>query len=241
MSSTVSDGRLASSRFHASPNKRMSRHFLDDLENLKREILDMGALVETSVTHAMTAVTERRPELAEEVVGSDAVINNKEVHIETECTKVLALHQPVASDLRFLITVLKANNDLERAGDLASNIAERALYLAVRDPIPLPPIFEREAECARAMLRDCLDSFVNLDTELARSVLTRDNEVDEYNRQMFREMERLMHEDSSMIDRAIQVLSCSKHIERIADLATNIAEDVVYMVEGEVIRHGEPS
>ncbi len=136
-----------------------------------------------------------------------------------------------------MITVLKVNNDLERAGDLAANIGERALYLAVRPPIPVPSIFQRMADCSREMLRDSLDCFVNLDTELARGVRARDDEVDELNRQMFRDMERLMREDAETIERAVQVLSCSRHMERIADLATNIAEDVVYMVEGEVIRH----
>jgi phosphate transport system protein len=219
----------------------MSRHFLDDLERLKREILDMGAMVESAVSKALTALLERRPELAEEVIASDSELDEKEVIIEVEATKMLALHQPVASDLRFLITVLKVNNDLERAGDLAANIAERALYLSVRPPIAVPSLLQRLADCSREMLRESLDAFVNLDTDLARSVRARDDEVDEFNRQMFRELERLMRQDPDTIERAIQVLSCSRHMERIADLATNVAEDVVYMVEGAVIRHRRQS
>lgn len=215
----------------------MTIHFHRDLEVAKNHILDMGGLVESAVDKAISALFDRRPALAREVIDGDDVLDEREVAIEIECQKMLALHQPVASDLRFLLTVLKVNNDLERAGDLAVNIAERALFLGERPPLPMPEQILRQAECARAMLRDCLDALVNQDTALARRVRTRDDEVDELNRQMFVVIEGQMRADSGTIERALHLLSCSRHLERIADLATNIAEDVVFLVEGRVIRH----
>ena len=215
----------------------MTLHFHRDLEVAKNHILDMGGLVESAVDKAISALFDRRPALAREGIDGDDLLDEREVAIEIECQKMLALHQPVASDLRFLLTVLKVNNDLERAGDLAVNIAERALFLGERPPLPMPEQLLRQAECARAMLRDCLDALVNQDTALARRVRTRDDEVDELNRQMFVVIEGQMRADSGTIERALHLLSCSRHLERIADLATNIAEDVVFLVEGRVIRH----
>lgn len=215
----------------------MSLHLHRDLESLKSQILDMGALVETAVNKAISALVDRRPALAEEVVAGDSQVDDRELAIEIECQKILALHQPVASDLRVLMTVLKINNDLERAGDLAVNIAERAVQLGNSPPLKFPPQTDRLVELARSMLRDALDAFVNHDTGLARAVRAQDEEVDELNRQMFGEVEQMMRSDAQAIGRGLQLLSCSRHLERIADLATNIAEDVVYLVEGQVIRH----
>lgn len=215
----------------------MSVHLHRDLENLKSRILDMGAMVETAVNKAITSLVDRRPELASEVLEGDDAIDECEVAIEVECQKILALHQPVASDLRVILTVLKVNNDLERAGDLAANLAERAADLAAKPALRFPAQLEQMAERTRAILRDSLDAFVQQDTRLAREVRERDDEIDELNREVFRAGEEAMRADGGTINRLLQLLSCARQMERIADLATNIAEDVVFLVEGTVIRH----
>ena len=215
----------------------MSKHLMRDLEKVKKTILTMGSVVEDAMNRAITAVTYRRPELAEDVLRGEDAINLMEIEIEEECLKILALHQPVAADLRFIIAMLGVNRDLERMGDLAVNIAERALYLAAHDPIQVPINFPEMMNKVRAMVRESLDALVNLDAPLARGVCRKDDEVDEINRQMFTILEDLIRREPETVDRAIHTLSVSRHLERIADLATNIAEDVVFMVEGEVIRH----
>jgi len=215
----------------------MSKHLQRDLERVKKEILGMGALVETATNKAITALIDRRPELAEALMAGDDAIDEKEVAIDEECLKILALHQPVATDLRFTVAVMKVGNDLERMGDLAINIAERAAYLSTHEPIEIPLDFDRMVEKVQTMLRECLDALVNLDTTLARKICREDEEVDAINRQMFVILQDRMYREPETIKRAVHLLSASRHLERIADLATNIAEDVVFMVEGEVIRH----
>ena len=215
----------------------MAKHLLRDLEHLKKEILAVGSLVEHAIRKATVALAEGRPKLAEEVIEGDAEIDAREVAVEEECLKVLALHQPVAGDLRFIITVLKVNNDLERMGDLAANIAARARNLAGDAPIPVPKEFGVMVDCVRTMVRDSLDALVNVDTELANSIYAADDEVDAMHRRMFGHVQDEMRRDPASIERGIQALSVSKHLERIADLATNIAEDVEFMVSGEIIRH----
>ncbi len=215
----------------------MSKHLLRDLENVKKKILGMGAMVEEATNKAITALVDRRPELAQEVMAGDDKIDELEVAIEEECLKILALHQPVATDLRFIIAVMKVNNDLERMGDLAINIAERSAYLSTHEPIEVPLEFDRMVETVRCMLRDSLDALVNLDTALARKICAQDDAVDAINSEMFRVLQDVMYQEPKTIKRAVHTLSASRHLERIADLATNIAEDVVFMVEGEVIRH----
>ncbi|MFQ5504476.1 MAG: phosphate signaling complex protein PhoU [Planctomycetota bacterium] len=215
----------------------MTKHFQRDLERVKKEILAMGRMVEEATNKAITALVDRRPELAREAMAGDDAIDEKELAIEEDCLKILALHQPVATDLRFVVAVMKVNNDLERMGDLAINIAERAAYLSTHDPIQVPLDFGRMAERVRTMLRESLDSLVNLDAALARKICQEDEEVDGINREMFVVLQGLMYEQPETIKRAVHTLSASRHLERIADLATNIAEDVVFMVEGEVIRH----
>lgn len=197
----------------------------------------MGSLVEKVSNQAITALQERNTELSAGVHELDLTIDQQEVKIEEECLKILALHQPVATDLRFVVCVMKVNNDLERMGDLAINIAERASYLSSHEPLGVPLDFHRMAELAREMVKESLSALLNLDTDLARKVLAKDDEVDEINRQMFEILEEIMLKDPTTIRRAIHLLSASRHLERIADLATNIAEDVVFLVEGEVIRH----
>jgi len=215
----------------------MSKHLQRDLENLKRDLLAMGSMVWDAIQRAMTALVDRRPELAAELLEVDDAIDAREVEIEEECLKLLALHQPVATDLRYIITVLKVNNDLERIGDLAVNIAERAVDLASDDPIPVALEFGGMVERVQAMVNGALDALVERDTELARRVLAMDDEVDALHRAMFATLQDVMREDPATVVRAVQSLSVSRHLERIADLATNIAEDVVFMVDGDLIRH----
>lgn len=216
----------------------MSLHLQRDLDHLKKEILQLGTMVESAINNAILALIERRAELAESVFREEALINEKEVEIEEDCLKILALHQPVAGDLRFIVVVLKVNNDLERMGDFAKNVAKRAVYLSSKNPLAFPAAFiETMPKSIRTMVHDSLDALVKLDVELARSVIEMDNEVDEVNRQMYAEVQTQMEQDTSTIKRSIGLLSSSRYLERIADLATNIAEDVIFMVEGEVIRH----
>ncbi len=216
----------------------MSLHLQRDLDELKRDVLHLGSLVETALGNASFALRDRRVELAEAVYADENAINEKEVQIEESCLKILALHQPVAIDLRFIVVVLKVNNDLERIGDLAENLTARAVYLAEREPMPEPMAkINAMFVTIRSMLKDSLDSLVKLDVELARKVIDQDDGVDEINRQMYDDFREMMAKDASMIEQATSWLSCSRYLERIADLATNISEDVVFMVEGEVVRH----
>jgi len=207
------------------------------MELIKKETLHLAAMVVDATNKAIIALVDRRTGLAETVMRSDDEIDRKEVQIEEECLKALALHQPVAADLRFIISVIKANNDLERIGDLAVNIAERAAYLSRHAPLPIALDFPGMAEAARKMLLSSLEAFSRRDAALARKVLAMDDGVDDANREMYLSLQSLMHGNPETIERAIHLLSASRHLERIGDLATNIAEDVVYMVEGELIRH----
>ena len=215
----------------------MGKHLLRDLDGLKKELLISGSMVEEAVNQSIDALVNRRMKLAKEVIEGDLQINQRENKIEEECLKLLALHQPVAGDLRFIITVLKVNNDLERIGDLAVNIAERALYLSNNEPLKVVLNFLRMAEGSRVMVQKSLDALIEMDAKLARTVLTMDDEIDDLNREMFTKLQNVMRESPDSIDRAVHALSVSRYLERIADLSTNIAEDVVFMVEGELIRH----
>lgn len=215
-------------------------HLERDLDLLKREILELGGMVEVAINDAIIALNNRRLDLADLVVEREADINEKEVNIEEECLKILALHQPVAADLRFIVVVLKVNNDLERMGDFAMNIAERAQYLSTHDAIPAPPDFnEVLPDVVRSMVRKTLDALVKLDVDLAREVIDMDDYVDDMNRRMFTHVQDLMVSDTSTVERAIHLLSSSRYLERIGDLAVNIAEDVIFMVDAKVVRHGD--
>jgi phosphate transport system protein len=216
----------------------VGKHLQQDLDDLKKEILAIGDLVETATANAIVAYTHRRSDLAEEVIAGDHVIDTKEVKVETECMKILALHQPVAADLRFVVAVLKVNNDLERIGDLATNIAKRSKFLAGEKHLGSAVDLTKLTEQVRGMVRRSLDALVRLDPANARAVCAADEAADEEHRRIFHQLKAMMQEDPSTIDRAISTLSVSRCLERIADLATNIAEDVVFLVEGEVIRHG---
>ena len=219
----------------------MAIHLEKDLGVLKKEMLQLGVMVETSINEAMFALNSRRLDLSEKVLAEADAIDEKEVHIEELCLKTLALHQPVAVDLRFIVVVLKVNNDLERMGDFAENVAKRAQFLSSQDPIPVPKDFsETLPEQIRSMIRMALDCLVNLDVVQAKEVIKMDQVVDDINRNMYSGLQKLMKEDSSTVERAVQYLSSSRYLERIGDLATNIAEDVIFMVEGAVVRHKEP-
>lgn len=216
----------------------MSLHLQRDLNDLKLDILHLGSLVETSIGNASVALKDRRPELADIVFANEVLINEKEVSIEENCLKILALHQPVATDLRFIVVVLKVNNDLERIGDLAENLTERAVYLSERDALAAPTTKINDMFITiRSMLKDSLDSLVKLDVGLARKVIAQDDSVDEINREMYDDFRALVAVNGSVVEQATSLLSCSRYLERIADLATNICEEVLFMVEGEVVRH----
>jgi phosphate transport system protein len=215
----------------------MSKHLERDLDRLKKEILVMGGMVEEATDLAISAIIDRRKDLAEQVTSGDDKIDSKELEVEDECLKMLALHQPVASDLRFIITVLKVNSDLERMGDLAKNIAERAVALATQPPIAGARELGAMAERVRGMVHECIDALVERDVDLAKKVCIDDREVDEENKKHFAQLQQVMAKDTDTIERAVHLLSVSRHLERIADHATNIAEDVVFLVDGEVIRH----
>jgi len=218
----------------------MSKHLQRDLDSLKKRLLEVGSLVEESTNKAIVALTELRRDLAEEVIVFDDEIDARELQIEEECLKILALHQPVARDLRFVIGVMKVNNDLERMGDQAVNIAERAAMLSAEPPLGLPLDFNRMADVVRTMVRSSLDAHVNEDTALAASVRMMDDEVDDIHREMFAILKSRMCDQSGIVERAVAYLSASRDLERIADLATNIAEDVIFMVDGRVVRHHRP-
>jgi phosphate transport system protein len=215
----------------------MSKHLQSELENLKKELLGMAAMVENATDKALAALVERRGDLAREVISEDDIIDQREVRIEEECLKILALHQPLAGDLRFVITVLKINNDLERVGDLAVNIAERALYLADKEMLAVTLDFPEMADGVKKMLRSALDALTVRDTGLARKIIAEDDLIDAHNRRMYAVLIRVMQNNPAAVKRALHLVSASRHLERIADLATNICEYIVYMVEGELIRH----
>ena len=218
----------------------MSLHLHRDLDKLKKEVLRLGNMVELAINNAFLALNNRDSSYVEEVLTNEEQINEMEVQIEEECLKILALHQPVAVDLRFLVVVLKVNNDLERMGDIAKNIAERAKDLMESDVIPdLGQPMQGLPDLVRTMVTSSLDSLVKLDDQLARKIIEMDDEVDQINRDMYVAVKSLVAEQPSTADSAINLLSCSRNMERIGDLATNIAEDVIFVVEGKVVRHAE--
>lgn len=215
----------------------MSRHFQREIEMLKKKILTVGAIVEERITKAIAAVIKQDAKLILEVVEGDEEINQLEVDVEEDCLKILALHQPVAIDLHFVVAVLKINNDLERMADHAVNIARRAEYLAMYANTDLPSDLEVMLQKTQTMVRQSLDALVHQDTILARHVCAADKEVDQLNRQMHVLIQQQIRENPERVEPFIHQLSVSRQLERIADLATNVAEDVVYMVEGDIIRH----
>jgi phosphate transport system protein len=212
-------------------------HFEEELQALKNRLLTMGALVEERVHQAVRALIDRQLEEAEQVIRSDQDVNTLQIEIDDRCLKLLALQQPIATDLRLITAAMKINADLERIGDQAVNVAENVIKLLPQ--APLKPLIDipRMAELAEKMTRDALDAFVRKDPELARNVLQRDDEVDNLKDQVFRELLTYMMADPGTIQRALALILISRNLERIADHATNIAEDVIFLVEAKDVRH----
>ena len=215
----------------------MSVHLQREIERLKRQLLSLCALAEEQVQSAVQALLERDTEMARRVEERDIELDHREVDVEEECLKTLALHQPVAADLRLLVAALKINSDLERIGDLAVNIARKAISFASQGAIDIPFNLAGMWEKTQSMLRDSLDALVNLNPTLANSVCARDNEVDQMKREFRQKAETMMQRDVSKVPALLTLLAVSRNLERVADHATNIAEDVIYMAEGIIIRH----
>lgn len=216
---------------------KMERPFDEELKSLKEKLLEMASRAEEQIVLAVRALKERQENLACEVLEREAAINRLDIEVDEMAMKLLALRQPMATDLRFITSAMSIGTDLERIGDLAVNIAERALDL-LKHP-QLKPLIDipRMAELAQAMVRDALNAFVNGDDKLAKDVCERDDQVDELNDQIFRELLTYMMQDPGTITRAVDLILVGRHLERIADHATNIGEDVIYMVKGRTIKH----
>ncbi|RJP57275.1 MAG: phosphate transport system regulatory protein PhoU [Candidatus Auribacter fodinae] len=215
----------------------MSVHLIKSIEQIKKDILHLCANVEENLHLAVKSLTDRDTQLAEHVIKHDNVVDYIEVDIEEECLKILALHQPVAIDLRFIVAVLKINNDLERIGDLAVNIAEQAHFLSEQPKIDIPFDFPLMVEDVKTMLKKSIDALINMDAAAALEVCRSDDEVDAINRQMYVQVQEGINRDTSLTQRLLRYLSVSRYLERIADHATNIAEDVIYMISGTIVRH----
>ena len=215
----------------------MSKHLQRDVEALHRRMMSLFGVVEDMIDKAVRALCQQKVELAVEVIATDPQVNQTEVSIEEECLKILALHQPVAADLRRVATLLKINSDLERIADLACNIAERAQCMHLHPFFPIPDELPDMARQAKQMVRMALDSFVDSDIGLAQQVIQMDVAVDTANLSIIEELQSLMKQDSSLVEAALHCFSASRHLERIADHAENIAEDVIYFVDGEIVRH----
>ena len=210
-----------------------------EIDKLKKSLLALTAIVEERFQTSLQSLLEMDSELAEQVVGGDAEIDNLEVQLEEDCLKVMALHQPLANDLRFIVSVLKINNDLERVADLTVNMADRVKDLsAMQVPTECPFDLKTMGQRVRLMLDVSLDALVEEDSEKARTCIDLDNLVDDMHRDNFELIKRAVREQPEKIDYILLYLSVSRYLERIADLATNIAEDVVYLIDAEIIRHG---
>ena len=215
----------------------MERHFHEQLQNLKQTLLQMASSVEISIVRAIAALVKSNNAMADEVIKTDEEINALEIRIDAQCLKLLALQQPMAVDLRFITSAMKINNDLERIGDHAVNIAERAIILNTQGllrPLTKIPVM---APIVQSMVKDSLDSFINGEIEQARAVCARDDKVDRLDRQIFRELMVLMLADAKIISGALNLILISKNLERIADLSTNIAEEVIFIYNAQIIKH----
>jgi phosphate transport system protein len=215
----------------------MSKHLQRDLGNLQRDLLALAGSVEEAIHKAIRALQGRDTALARQVVEGDALIDQEENRIEEECLKILALHQPVAVDLLRTAAALKINTDLERMADLAEDIAERALHLAELPIVHIPDKLQHMTDLTTSMVKQSLDAFVYLDAYQARRVCRLDDGVDRCNNEIIEELTEMMQESPANVEAGLSLFSATRHLERIADHATNIAEDVVYLVEGTIIRH----
>jgi len=215
----------------------MQRHFVEELEELKTNLIKMGSFAEESIARAIRALLERDAVLAREIMAQDERINAMEIEIGDAIVDLLALQQPVATDLRFILAALKINNDLERIGDHAVNIAESALKYAEGEPVKPFVDLPRMAQVTKAMLRDSIDAFIHADSAKARSVLVSDDTIDDLNRKIVSELVALMRAEPVLIEQALDLIRVSRNLERVADLSTNIAEEVVFVAEAHVVKH----
>ena len=215
----------------------MDRHFDEELNELKKKLTESASIVRSMIKKSIDALKERKDKLAKDVFSSEDKINMAQIYIDNDALKLIALRQPAASDLRLIVSIMKINSELERMGDLAVNTAKRATEL-MKEPLLKPLIdLPRMADISQKMLEDAITSFMNKDSGLARNVCARDDEVDDLNDQIFRELITYMLQDPHNINRAIKLILVARYFERIADHATNIAEDVYYMAKGKDIRH----
>ena len=214
----------------------MSRHLQRDIEAINQELLGISSMVEDMIDKATQALNERKFELADDVVTSDPYVDQHEVHVEEECLKMLALHQPVAVDLRRIATILMITTDLERMGDLARHIGEAAVAL-MTPPVPVPARLSQMTDLSLSMVRQSLDAFLHLDSQLARRVVRMDDEADRFNDELIAELTARMKQSADFIEPGLTLFTVVRHLERIADHATNIAEDVIYLIEGEIVKH----
>lgn len=215
----------------------MTIHLHKELSKMKNKILSLGTLVEERVRSAVRAVETHDMAIASHLADTDHEIDDMEVEVEEECLKIMALYQPVASDLRFLVVVIKINNDLERIGDLAANIARRIETISKRNAVELPFDYAKMGAIVQEMLKGSLDAFVGQDPAQAKEVLHMDDRVDALNREIYSLVRKEIRENPADVTYLLNCLLISRHLERIADHATNIAEEVIYMVEGEIVRH----
>lgn len=215
----------------------MSLHLSQDLSDAHNSLLKLSGNVEEMIGSAVRSLVERRGALAAQVIDSDTRIDRSEVRIEEDCLKMLALHQPVAADLRRITTMMKINNDLERIADLACNIAQRADSLCSHTEFPIPPGINEMALMTTSMVRRALDSFVQRNTEQAHKVIQEDDWVDAKNVEVIMTLHSLMSRDNTQIEAALHCFSASRHLEQIADHAVSMAEDIIYMVDGVIVRH----
>jgi phosphate transport system protein len=215
----------------------MPKHLQRQIEQLKQKILFVGSMVEAAIANAVAALVNRDESIARKVLEEDAEIDRMEVDVEEDCLKILALYQPVAVDLRFVVAVLKINNDLERMGDLAKNIAKRVLYLSRVDRVDVPVDFRAMAVRAQDMVKRSLDALVSADSSLAHRVRQDDDELDNMRRAIHEKIRAAIRAKPEQTETLMKLYSVAKHLERLGDMATNVAEDVIYMVEGDIVRH----
>lgn len=215
----------------------MTKHLDRELDSLRGDLISQFGLVEHMILAAVRSLAERRSDLADEVISQDSIIDSNDIKFEEECLKLLALHQPVATSMRWLFTVVKVNNELERMADLACNIAERAKSIQQYPLFPVPEELDDMAAGATRMVKTALDSFIEGDVDKSRAVITADDEVDEKNKILIDLLHEMMRKNSDYIAPAVHCFSASRHLERIADLAVNISEEVIYLVQGDIVRH----
>ncbi|MEI7435521.1 MAG: phosphate signaling complex protein PhoU [bacterium] len=215
----------------------MSVHLQRDVEKLKQQILTMSAEVESEVRMAVRAIEQRDADLARQVIEREEQTNITEVDVEDNCLKILALHQPVAADLRYIIAVLKINQTLERIGDLSVHVAKRGLFLCGQPPLNMPFRLGEMADKSQGMLKKVLDAFVNLNAAAAREVCSADNEVDAINHDILKQVKVAVMQNPALLEPLLQIMHIARHLERIADHATNIAEDLIFLIEGRIVRH----